>query len=230
MRPPDAAPERLDESWDRLHAEPRFRPRYPSEAVIRFAMRHLGQVPPGPARLVLDLGAGAGRHSVLVSDLGHRVVPFDYSATGLRHARGALLERHRSSLVVCGTMGMLPFSSDSMDAAIAYGVLCYADRHGHEVALAELCRVLKRGAHLLVVTRTTRDGRYGRGTQLETNTFVQTDDLTNERGMPMHFLDRAEIDELFAGFTDLSVDWVDHTTNSGTFLNSDWVIDARKPP
>lgn len=225
----DENPQGMDENWDRLHEQARFRPRYPSEAVIRFVMRHVGEASAGEPKLVLDLGAGAGRHSVLVSDLGHRVVAFDYSIEGLRHARAALSRLGRAALVVRGTMQRLPLRSESVDAAIAYGVLYYADRRGFEAGVSELRRVLKKGGHLLVVTRTTRDGRYGRGREIEPNTFVLADDSTNELGMPGHFIDRKEVDELFSEFTDVMVDWQDQTLRSGTFLNSDWIIDAMKP-
>jgi hypothetical protein len=55
--------------WDQLHKNPRFRPQYPSDHVVRFLMGSRPLLENGGARF-LDIGVGAGRHCALATDLG----------------------------------------------------------------------------------------------------------------------------------------------------------------
>jgi SAM-dependent methyltransferase len=202
-------------SWEELHRVERFRPRYPSEPVVRFLVRRLGE----RRGRVLDLGCGAGRHTLLARQLGHDAVGSDLSITGLRHVE---------SPRVGSAMQALPFATGSFDAVIAFGVLYYNDAAGVRDTVAEMLRVLRPGGWALVVTRTPRDGRFGRGEEVEPMTWRATDDETSERGMLLHFLDRATIDSLFAAFSEVTVDVWEWTAGGGRFRNSDWVIEARK--
>lgn len=214
------------EAWERLHTQPRFRPAYPSEDVVRFGMRHFGSaVPP---RTILDLGCGGGRHSAFFASLGHRVIALDHSLEGCRHTRALLAERGHAGLVACASMHGICLPDASVDGALAYGVLYHTDAAGYRAAVGELWRVLREGARALVRTRATTDPRFGSGTRLEDRTFVMDDDLTSERGMVMHFLDRASIPAVFAPFREIVVDRIEETFDGGTRANSDWVIQLVK--
>lgn len=217
--------DKSDQDWDELHAQLRFRPRFPSEAVVRFIAR-AGR-DPGRTTL-LDMGCGAGRHLALIEQAGYRGVGMDYSLEGLRHAADVLQQAIAPSRLAQSRMQALPFRSDTFDGAISYGVLYYSDAEGYRAAVGELRRVLKAGAKLLVVTRTTRDFRHGRGNQVEPHTFVADDNATNERGMPIHFLTRGDVDEMFKSFRHYTVDWQDFSFGGGEVVNSDWVIEAIK--
>lgn len=218
---------RLDQAWDQLHALPRFRPAYPSESVVRFVARRLGRPADDPTatpRDVLDMGCGAGRHLALLADAGHRVVGSDYSRAGLHHTREALAGR--ADRVTQAPMEALPFRSGSFDGVVAWGVVNYATPEGLQTAVDELRRVLRPGGACLVVTRGTGDGRYGQGREVGRHSFVLESDDTNEAGMVMTFLDRDDIDRLFADWSAVKVDHVHHTDGGGTVVNDDWVIEA----
>ena len=71
-------------------------------------------LPPGAGRL-LELGAGAGRHSTRYAGY-ERVVLLDYSYSQLRHARSNLGDDGRYAYVVADVY-QLPFESGAFDAA-----------------------------------------------------------------------------------------------------------------
>ena len=209
-------------AWDRLHLRPGFPPLYPSEAVVRFGVRHFGS--PSPQRVLLDLGCGGGRHTAFLASLGHRVVALDYSIEGCAHTRAHLRTKGLEALVGCSAMQAICLPDESVDGAIAYGVLYYTDAVGYRAAVRELWRVLKPGGRLLVQTRATSDYRFGKGTHLEERTRVMPSDLRDEGGMTMHFIDRPAIADLFGAFSEVVVDSYYETLDGGTRSNSDWTI------
>jgi SAM-dependent methyltransferase len=103
--------------------------------------------------LLLDLGAGAGRHAFESYRRGARVVAFDYSAAELKDVGGlfaAMAEAGEAgttpgSLAVTanGDALRLPFRDDTFDRIIASEVLEHVT--DDQVALHEMFRVLKPG-------------------------------------------------------------------------------------
>ena len=103
--------------------------------------------------LLLDLGAGAGRHAFESYRRGARVVAFDYSAAELKDVGGlfaAMTEAGEAgsepgSLAVTanGDALRLPFRDDTFDRIIASEVLEHVT--DDQVALHEMFRVLKPG-------------------------------------------------------------------------------------
>lgn len=105
----------------------RSRPSYPVEAV-RWAL-------PEGAQRVVDLGAGTGKLTEVLLDLGMDVVAVEPS--------GSMRERIPARAeVVEGSAEQLPLEDDSVDAVLVGQAFHWFDR---DAALAEIARVLRPG-------------------------------------------------------------------------------------
>lgn len=103
---------------------------------------------------MLEIGAGAGRFTIVLAQLGCRIVVSDVSPVQLalneRHVAeagvaGAVVERRQ--LDVCDLSSL---ADDSFDAVVAYGgPLSYAFDHA-ETSLAEMLRVVRPGGVVVV--------------------------------------------------------------------------------
>jgi SAM-dependent methyltransferase len=104
-----------------------------------------------PGDLVLDVGAGFGRHCFEVARRGGRVVALDYAADevlGTRATLGGMVEAGEIALdryvgVLRGDGTMLPFADDTFDIVITSEVLEHIQNDVG--AIAEMVRVLKPG-------------------------------------------------------------------------------------
>jgi SAM-dependent methyltransferase len=215
------------EHWNTLHSQPRFRPQYPSEHVVRFLMNHF----PPEQRLserALDIGMGGGRHTKLLCELGFQTYGVDISDEGLRHCHAWLDSLHYRATLQRASMGDLPFARGFFDLAISFGVYYYADAAGMARAVAELHRVLARGGRALVVLRTLDDYRYGKGIALEENTFRLEIEDTNECGTVQHFVEASDVPILFQEFSEVQFETTETTFHERRAANSDWLITVRK--
>jgi SAM-dependent methyltransferase len=111
----------------------RGRPTYPREAAEWLA----GAAP----RRVLELGAGTGKLTAQLLDLGHEVVATDPLEEMLRH----LGPRHPDARVVQATAEQIPLAARSADV-----VVCGQSFHWFDLsrALPEIARVLRPGGRL----------------------------------------------------------------------------------
>lgn len=114
-----------------------------------------------PGHLVLDLGAGGGRHAFGALERGARVVALDRSDAEMKHAGALLLalmdeaeaadtpgatRGHGSA--TCGDALALPFADATFDRVIASEVLEHVP--DDQAAMRELARVLRPGGRAAV--------------------------------------------------------------------------------
>lgn len=182
-------------TWDELFKQEKFRPREPDHGVVRFAklLREKG------ARRVLDLGCGAGRHLVYLAKEGFEVHGIDISETGLEHARRWLAREGLTAALKRSDMTEIPYPEGFFDAVISVAVIYHGTLAQMRRAIGEVHRVLKPGGFALLQFKSKRSYRYGRGEEIEPDTFIP--DTGEDAGVPHHYSDREEIEELLQKFT-----------------------------
>ncbi len=113
-----------------------------------------------PGQLVLDMGAGAGRHAFEVFRRGAHIVALDYSLADLKDVSGLFAAMADAGEAPAGTSWAtvngdgtgLPFPDDTFDVIICSEVMEHIP--DDTAAAAELARVLKPGGTLAVTVPT----------------------------------------------------------------------------
>jgi ubiquinone/menaquinone biosynthesis C-methylase UbiE len=102
----------------------------------------MGLQPIGAARVAIDVGCGTGLSARAVSDVANRVIAIDASAAMLRSA-----QRHAAIRYLVAAAERIPVGDGVADLATVGGAFHWSDQRA---AFAELARVLRRGAALVV--------------------------------------------------------------------------------
>ncbi|WP_255414983.1 class I SAM-dependent methyltransferase [Cohnella sp. AR92] len=214
------------DKWDLVHSIERLRLKYPSEQVVRFIKSNFSSDISNTR--ILDLGCGSGRHVAYLLGAGYQVAGMDISQESVACTQSIIASNGWSADVVQGSMTQLPYKDQSFDGLICHGVLLYLKVIDIQAAINEMFRVMKPGARALIVVRSVKDMRYGKGDELGDNTFLITDNFTNEEGMVMHFFTEEEIRSLFASFTNVQVGISEMSMKSLEDYNSDYIIIVTK--
>jgi ubiquinone/menaquinone biosynthesis C-methylase UbiE len=155
------------------------------------------------AKRVLDLGCGAGRHTILLAKAGFQVISLDVSDTALnmleRRLKTASID---NATLVKHEMRELPFLDDYFDGVVCTNVLHHGTLAEIKRATREIHRVMRRRASAFIIALSTADFRNGNGKRLERNTYVFT--TGEERGIIHHFFTRQELQSCFNKFENLS--------------------------
>ncbi|EDS76685.1 putative methyltransferase type 11 [Clostridium botulinum C str. Eklund] len=220
----------IQNKWEKLHEQSRFRPKYPSEEIVQFIFRNFKR---DGKEKVLDLGCGAGRHVYFMANEGIDVYGCDISREGINYTQELLKRNNLSASLNVASIDKLPYEDNFFDGLISCGVLYYCKIEQIKKAILEIHRVLKEGSKGLIIVRNTNDYRFKNGEEIEKNTFmINEDDFTkcafNENGMIMHFFQRDELVDLFSKFTEVSIDEITHTHSNGKYMDSNYEIIVEK--
>lgn len=209
-------------TWDELFKRAEFRQEEPYHGVLRFAelLKERG------LRRVLDLGCGAGRHLVYLAKEGFEVYGTDISATGLEHARRWLSAEGLKAELKRSDMSEIPYSDRFFDAMISLFVIYHGTLEKMRRAIAEVHRVLRPGGLALITFKSKRSFRYGRGEELEPDTFIP--DIGEDSGVPHHYSDREELEELLQDFAIREINHMERISDLG-YHSSYWEVWVERP-
>jgi len=157
---------------------------------------------------VLDLGCGAGRHSICLARNGFDVVGIDVSKSALRIAKKWAQEGNLGKVrFVQGTMTHIPFRDSQFDAVISVSVVHHAVKRDIEETVDEIHRILKRNGTFLANLASVKDPRYGKGEMVEADTFKMLEAFEEKRFEELHhFFSRQKVSELLARFSKAEVE------------------------
>ena len=110
-------------------------------------VEHLSRVCDVSGKRILEVGAGTGRDSIVLSRMGATVVSLDYSIESLNLVKKGSGEADEVFLC-CGNAFSLPFADETFDVVFHQGLLEHFTNP--DDLLAENVRVLKPGGLLLV--------------------------------------------------------------------------------
>jgi SAM-dependent methyltransferase len=149
---------------------------------------------------MLDLGSGAGRHALLMAEMGFSATALDASPTGLDYlARQARL-RHLDIRTVEGHMCQLPFRQGEFDFVLAVNVIYHGDEAEVRRTIGEIHRVLRPGGVFQGTLLSKRHREYGLGREISRNTFIQEHAPNSDRDHPHHYCSASEAIDLLEGF------------------------------
>ena len=162
---------------------------------------------------VLEVGAGAGRFTIVLAELGARIVTTDISpgqlALNAAHVREAGFESQVDAREPADILDLVRYADRSFDAVVCYGgPLSYVmDRA--EDALDELLRVTKPGGHILLGVMSLHGSLQAflpaAGEEIEAygieemQAILETGDLPTHHsslGVPIHLFSSAELRDL----------------------------------
>jgi len=208
-------------TWDELFKKEEHRWRRPSELVVEFT-KVLRRCRAGR---VLDVGCGAGRHLVFLARQGFQLYGVDLSPTGLSHARAWAEEEGLEVELRRADMTFLPYRDGFFDGVVCVFSIYHGTLAQVRKAVAEIRRVLRPGGAALIMFKSRESYRFGRGRQIEPNTFLA--DEGDDAGALHHYSDRAEVEGLLSGFSVLRLFHLQQGTEEHP--SAWWVAEVARP-
>ncbi len=149
------------------------------------------------ASRALDLGCGAGRHSIFLASLGFSVLAFDASISGIAFARSQV--KGDSINFAIGLMTELPIEDFSFDYLVAWNVIYHGNRTIVSRSLGEIRRVLRPGGFFQGTLLSKSNDRCGRGREIAPDTYV-LEGAQDDKAHPHVYCNATDLAELFEGF------------------------------
>ncbi len=217
----------FDPVWEDVFKEQEWG-KYPSEHVVRFVARQFYRASDRKKVCLLDLGSGPGACTWFMAREGFDVAAID----GSRTAIDRLSERLRSENLTCdarvGDFVALPWGDASFDGVIENGALCCNAFSQCKRVVAEVLRVLKPGGTFLSTMFTDRSWGYGLGTNVEPGGFREVSEGPFAGKGFILFVGRPQVDDLFSGFSQKTIDTVAWSVGGMTHQLELWNVVARK--
>lgn len=177
----------------------------PSKSVIIATnlLRYLG------LNKILVSGCAYGRNSSYLAESGFEVTGLDASPVGIDMAKDSAEAASLSIDYQVGNVYQLPFINNSFDAVFDRGLLHLMLRAERRQAIAEYRQVLKSNGVSILTVFSTDDRQYGKGVELEENTFDSMD------GRPAHFFTKNDLLDILSGWQILMITSLRETETHG---------------
>jgi 2-polyprenyl-3-methyl-5-hydroxy-6-metoxy-1,4-benzoquinol methylase len=216
--------------WENLHANARFQPKYPHEIVVRWVMTNFKS---NRSARILDLGCGAGRHTMFMANEGFNVVSADISKNGVAETALRAQQSGHDIETAVTPLHQINFAPESFDGIMSYGVFNYASMDEIHQAVQKIHSILKPGGKALVVTRGDRDWRTQYADLVDHSTYYMSrleggTPSDCEQGMTQVYMSKEDIASCFIEYSKIEIDEATLSWQGGKYMDHDWIISGQK--
>lgn len=195
----------------------------PAKAIKKF----LTKIKQTNAKKILDLGCGIGRNAVYLAKKGYIVVGVDISDAALQTASiRTNTEKINNIVLLHSDIRSLPFPNKHFDVVFSINVLHHDKLENIQTAMNEVLRVLCLGGLGMVTLVSVKDYKFGKGKEVEENTFELFEGTHGEKGILHHFFDEHESEYLLKDFQIIQKEHITEEVEGGK--NCHWYIVFQK--
>jgi len=220
-------------TWNELFLDEKFIAALPQPEVFKFVKVLEGIFPDRPLS-IWDFCCGAGRHTVLISQMGHNVYGSDISENGINHTQKWLKSNGLMANLKVADMIDTPFTGLNFHGALSWDALHHNTISNINKAVDNVYESLCEGGMFMASLLNTKSGRVDlRGKEIEKNTFVRQDGP--EAGVPHHYFDEQGIRDLFkkwkiVSMAEIVVTYIEENINylSNPFPYTKWNVIVQK--
>lgn len=196
----------------------------PAKAIRKF----LAKIKQTNAKKILDLGCGIGRNAIYLAKKGYIVVGVDISDRALQAAAiKTNIEKISNIVFLHSDIRSLPFPNRHFNVVFSINVLHHSILEDIEKAVGEIFRVLCPGGLGMVTLASVKDYKFGKGREVEKNTFELYEGTHGEKGILHHFFDEHESEYLLREFQIIHREHMMEEVEGGK--NCHWYIVFQKP-
>ncbi len=175
----------------------------------------LSKVEHPESKKALDLGAGAGRHSLALLRDGFDTYACDASETSVETVKRLTSPSGAFPKAFLCDMSSLPFENGFFDYLIAWNVIYHGDYQVLQKTLAEMSRVLKKGGVAQISLLSRRNVHHGQGRKLDAYTFM--DVASGDKSHPHCYLNEDELESTLKDWKLTHISEHDHGNYPGSF-------------
>jgi len=210
--------------WEEHHSQKQMI--YPAEELVRFLYYWYPDPDSRKNTRALDMGAGSGRHTVLLGKMLFDTFALDQSFSGMKNTRTFLNRDGLSGSVLCATLNKLPFKNETFDLIIPWECIFYGDKDFIKSALSEVNRILKPEGVCFTCFRTTKDSHIENGEPLSEGVYRCRGEW---EGQILTVLTKGEVEEFLEPY--FKTIWFDEqwtTRRNSEQRDALWIILAQK--
>ena len=197
-----------DDTWEKIYQSKEWG-KYPPEELVRFIARNYYKAENRKAVKVLDVGCGTGAGTWFVAREGFDAYGVDGSETAIAIAKRRFEEERLEGHFSVGDIVELDFPDENFDAVIDIASIQHNSSENIQNILNEVHRVLKPGGKFF-------------GMMLGECVDWNTGDYTT------HHFTQNELEDFFKEFSNLSIESVVRTQNSGKSSLKFYIVEGEK--
>jgi len=210
--------------WEEHHEKKQMI--YPAEELVRFLNYWFPDRDTRNKIRALDMGAGSGRHTVLLSKMKFNTLSLDHSLSGMKNTRIFLSEDGLSGNVLCATLDKLPFKNETFDLVIPWECIFYGDKNFIRDTLSEVNRILKKEGVCFTSFRNYKDSHIDNAEVLKDGVYRCKGEW---EGQILTVLNRDEVENLLEPY--FKIIWFDEqyiTRRNSEQRDALWIVLAQK--
>jgi len=209
-------------TWDELFKDEKFVWKNPDE----WAVWLVSLLRARNFKRVYDHGCGAGRHLIYLAREGFETYGTDISEVALKRAEEWLRREELHAELKKADMTVISYPDSFFGGVVSAYVVQHNTRANVQKTINEIHRVLCPGGLLYITFISTRSHRYGSGVMIEPDTYIP--DTGEDRGVPHHFCDRPDIEDLMKQFHMIKIE-LNEKGDERWIRHSHWQVMAEKP-